>query len=109
MDINVKTSNLELKLGVQIIEQKTTGNRYEPKIVLDDKVYLETYGNHQPRNVVMDKNLAKIKAQELSTARWTLTEDQLLMKFNLGTNVKPQLVKIQCIARNKKCWKWNNC
>jgi hypothetical protein len=47
------------------------------------------YGNHQPRNVVMDKNLAKIKAQELSIARWTLTEDQLLMKFNLGTNVKP--------------------
>ncbi len=65
MDINVKTSNLELKSGVQIIEQKTTSNRYEPKIVLDDKVYLETYGNHQPRNVVMDKNLAKIKAQEL--------------------------------------------
>jgi len=46
MDINVKTSNLELKSGVQIIEQKTIGNRYEPKIVLDDKVYLEMYGNH---------------------------------------------------------------
>jgi hypothetical protein len=65
MDTSVKNSNSELKSGVQIIKQKTTGNRYEPKILLEDKEYFETYYNHQPRNDVMDKNLAKIKAQEL--------------------------------------------
>jgi len=36
----------------------------------------------------------KIKAQELQIARWMLTEDLQLMKLNLGTNVEPQLVKI---------------
>jgi hypothetical protein len=42
----------------------------------------------------MDETPAKIKTQELQIARWMLIEDQQLMKFNLGTNVKPQMVKI---------------
>ncbi len=46
MDISVKTSNSKLKSRVQIIEQKTTSNKYEPKIALEDKVYLEMYYNH---------------------------------------------------------------
>jgi hypothetical protein len=32
---------------------------------MDDKVYLETYYNHQPRSVVVDETAVKIKAQEL--------------------------------------------
>ncbi len=42
----------------------------------------------------MDETLAKIKIQELQMVAWTLTKDQQIMKFNLGTNVKPLLVKI---------------
>ncbi len=42
----------------------------------------------------MDETLAKIKAHELQIARWMLTEDQQLTKLNLGTNAKPQMVKI---------------
>ncbi len=42
----------------------------------------------------MDETPTKIKTHELQIARWTLTEDQQLMKFNLGIDVKPQMVKI---------------
>ncbi len=45
MDVDVKTSNSKLKLGVQITKKKTTGNRYELEIV-EDMVYPETYYNH---------------------------------------------------------------
>jgi hypothetical protein len=30
----------------------------------------------------------------LQIAGWTLIEDQQLMKFNMGTNVEPRMVKI---------------
>jgi hypothetical protein len=89
MDTSMKTNNSELKLGVQITEQKTINNRYGPKVALKDKVYLKTYYNHQLGNVVVDKTLAKIKAQELHIAGWTLIKDQQLMKFNLETDAKP--------------------
>jgi len=52
------------------------------------------YYTHQPQNVVMDKILAKIKAQELQITGWTLTKDQQLMKFNLRTDAKPHMVKM---------------
>jgi hypothetical protein len=42
----------------------------------------------------MDEIPTKIKAQELQIAGWTLTKDQKLMKLNMGTNAKPQIVKI---------------
>jgi len=42
----------------------------------------------------VDETLAKIKTQELQIFRCTLTKDQQLMKLNLGTNVKPQMTKI---------------
>jgi hypothetical protein len=42
----------------------------------------------------MDETLAKIKAHELQIVGWMLTKDQQLMKLNLGTNAKPQMVKI---------------
>jgi len=46
MDVSVNISNSKLKSRVQITNQKTIGNKYEPKITLEDKVYLETYYNH---------------------------------------------------------------
>jgi hypothetical protein len=55
MDSSDKTSNSKLKSRVQITKQKTTNNRYEPKVALEDKVYLETHYNHQPRSVTMDE------------------------------------------------------
>jgi hypothetical protein len=42
----------------------------------------------------VDETLAKIKAHELHIVGWVLIEKQQLMKLNLGTNVKPQLVNI---------------
>ncbi len=50
----------------------------------------------------MDETPAKIKTQELQIARWMLIEDQQLMKFNLGTNVKPQMVKINAQLETSK-------
>jgi hypothetical protein len=52
------------------------------------------YYNYQPGNVAMDETPTKIKAQELQIARWTLNENQQLMKLNLGTDAKPHMVKI---------------
>jgi hypothetical protein len=94
MDTNVKTSISKHEFGVQSTKKKITANRYEPKVALEDKVYLKTYYNHQPGSVVVDEILAKIKTQELQITRWTLTKDQQLMKLNLGTDAKPQMVKI---------------
>jgi len=61
---------------------------------LEDKVYPEMYYNYQLGNVAMDETPTKIKAQELQIARWTLNENQQLMKLNLGTDAKPHMVKI---------------
>jgi hypothetical protein len=43
MDRNVQTNILEQKFGVQNIENNIACNKYEPKIVLEDKVYLKAY------------------------------------------------------------------
>ncbi len=94
MGIDVKRSILEQGFEVQNIEKKILGNKYELKVVLEDKVCLETYYKHQPRNVVLDEILANIKAKGLQTSKWMLTKNQQLMKLNLGTNAKPQMVKI---------------
>jgi hypothetical protein len=42
----------------------------------------------------LDEILANIKAKGLQTSKWMLTKNQQLMKLNLGTNAKPQMVKI---------------
>jgi len=55
MDVSVNISNSKLKSRVQITNQKTIGNKYEPKITLEDKVSLETYYNHQQRSIVVDE------------------------------------------------------
>jgi hypothetical protein len=43
-------------------KKKILGNRYDLEVALEDKVYLKTYYKHQPRSVVEDGTLAKIKA-----------------------------------------------
>ncbi len=50
----------------------------------------------------MDETLAKIKAHGLHIIGWTLIEGQQLIKLNVGTNVEPQMVKINGTARNKQ-------
>jgi len=52
-------------------------------------VYLETYYNHQLRNVVVDETPTKIKTHELQIVGWTLIKYQQSMKLNLGTDAKP--------------------
>jgi hypothetical protein len=66
----------------------------EPKVALEDKVYPKMYYKHQPGNVAMDETPTKIKAHGLQIVGWTLTEDQQLMKLNLGIDAEPQMVKI---------------
>jgi hypothetical protein len=61
MVTNVKTTISKQGYEVQGIEKKILGNKYELKVVLEDKVYLETYYRHQPRNVIMDETLVNIK------------------------------------------------
>ncbi len=94
MDIDVKMSISEQGFKVQNTKKKIPSNRYELKVVLEDKVYPKTYYRHKLGNVVVDETLANIKAQGLQIVGWMLIEDQRLMKLNLGTNAEPQMVKI---------------
>jgi hypothetical protein len=61
---------------------------------LEFKVYPETYYKHQLRSVIVDETLTNIKAHGLQIVGWKLTRKQQLMKFNLGIDAKPQMVKI---------------
>ncbi len=90
----MKNIILEQEFEVQSTKKKIVCNKYEPKVALKDKVYSDTYYSHQPGSVVVDESPTKIKAQELQIVRWTLTKNQQLMKLNLGTNLEPQMVKI---------------
>jgi hypothetical protein len=65
MDIAVKTSISKQGSEVQRTNKKILGNRYEPKIALEDKVYLKMYYRHQLGSVVMDETLVNIKTQGL--------------------------------------------
>ncbi len=58
----MKTSISKQGFEVQSTENNIFGNRCELKIALEDKVYPKTYYRHQPRNVIVDETLAKIKA-----------------------------------------------
>jgi len=65
MATNVQTSISEQVFRVHSTGKKLTSKRYEPKVALKDKVYLEMYYNHQPGNVTVDETPTKIKAQKL--------------------------------------------
>jgi hypothetical protein len=50
--------SLVIQVKIRNIDQRKknkTGNKYEPEVTLEDKVYLETYYSHQPKNVVVDE------------------------------------------------------
>jgi hypothetical protein len=94
MEIDVKTNISKHGYEVQSIEKKIPGNIYEPEMALEDKVYPKTYYRHQLGNVIVDETPTNIKAHELLIVGWTLIEDQQLMKFNMETDAKPQMVKI---------------
>ncbi len=49
------------------IEGETT-NKYEPTVVLKDKIYLKTYYKHQLGNVQIDETPTKVKVQKLHIA-----------------------------------------
>ncbi len=77
----------------QTLEYKAQ-KKNEPEVVLEDKVYSNMYYNHKLGNVVMDEAPRKIKTHELQIVGWTFIEDQQLMKLNMVTNEKLQMVKI---------------
>ncbi len=52
---------LESKITRYRTQKGDIGNKYEPKVTMEDKVYLKTYYSHQPRSVVVDEILTKIK------------------------------------------------
>ncbi len=62
-------------MGIQSTKKKIVGNRYEPKVALEDKVYSKTYYTHQLGIVAVDETLEKIKAHELHIVGWMLTGD----------------------------------
>ncbi len=64
-DTYVQINILEQESRVQNTKKKIASNRYEPKVGLEDKMYLETYYIHQLRSVVVDETPTKIKAHEL--------------------------------------------
>jgi hypothetical protein len=94
MDTNVKISISEHGFEVHNTKNKIPNKKYEPEVVVEDKVYLDTYYKHQPKSLVVNETPTKIKTHGLHVAGWTLTKDQQLMKFNLGTNAKPLMVEI---------------
>jgi hypothetical protein len=46
MDTNVKMNISEQGSEVQGTKKKILGNKYEPKVALEDKVYVEMYNKH---------------------------------------------------------------
>ncbi len=52
MDIEVKITISKQELEVQSTKKKIVGYRYEPKVTLKDKVYLEMHYSHQPGNAI---------------------------------------------------------
>jgi len=48
----------------------------EPKINLEDKMYLKTYYHHKPSQIPVDETPTKVKIQELYITRWYLIKDQ---------------------------------
>ncbi len=75
MDINVKTSISKYRFEVQSTYKKILGNKYEPKVALDDKVYPKTYYRHQLGSVVVDETIE----EELRRAKRGVLYVQLLV------------------------------
>jgi hypothetical protein len=65
MDIHMNISISKQGSGVQSTKKKVSNIKYELEVVLEDKVYPETYYKHQLRSVAKDETPAKIKAHEL--------------------------------------------
>ncbi len=51
MDIDVKTNISEQGSEVRSIEKKILGTKYDPEVVMEDKVYPETYYKHKLRSL----------------------------------------------------------
>ncbi len=79
---------------MQSTKKKIDGNRYEPKVALENNVYPKMYYNHEPKSVAVDETPTKNKTPELQIVGWMLIEDQQLMKFNLRTDGEPEMMKI---------------
>ncbi len=62
MYIDVKISISKHGFGVHSTKKKILGNKYEPKVAIEDKVYPKTYYRHQPWSIAMDETPTKIKA-----------------------------------------------
>jgi 2-phospho-L-lactate transferase/gluconeogenesis factor (CofD/UPF0052 family) len=77
---------------------KITKFNVKPKILLENKVYPKSYYYHNQANVEVDETPTKIEVDETPTkiqvqnfqiVGWILTEEQQLVKLNLGTKPNP--------------------
>jgi hypothetical protein len=59
MDTYVKINIPKQEFGIQSINKKIDGNRYELEVVIEDKVYSKTYYNHQLGSVAVDETPTK--------------------------------------------------
>ncbi len=73
---NNETNNTKEGIIVPTIEIENIGNRHEPIVALENKVYPKTYYNHTQGNVKVDETPKKVKAQELNVVGWTLINEQ---------------------------------
>jgi hypothetical protein len=72
--VKVQNYSIERSNTKFILLEGETTNRFDPIVILKDKIYLNY--KHQLRNVQIDETLTKVKAQELYIASWTLIEEQ---------------------------------
>ncbi len=68
---------------------KITKFNVKPKILLENKVYPKSYYYHNQANVEVDETPTKIQVQNFQIVGWILTEEQQLVKLNLGTKPNP--------------------
>jgi len=60
------------------------------------------YYRHQLGNVVIDEIPTNIKAHGLQIVGWMWIKNNKLMKFNMGIDVEPHMVKINAQVETSK-------
>jgi len=67
-DTKVQNYSIEKNNTKFILVEGQTTNRFEPIVILKDKIYPKTNYKHQLGNVQIDETPAKVKVQELYIA-----------------------------------------
>jgi hypothetical protein len=71
-----------------------TTNRYETRIDLEAKIYIETCYKHQTMECLDWWNFSQGQGSRVTNSRLNIHKEQQLTNSNMGTQAKPQMVKI---------------